>query len=91
MVLLSEPLAADATLDDIRALLAPRIAAAAVFDGWTDEAVQAAADECGIDPAVASFAFPGGAMDMIAAWIGSTQGSATRSGLELDTWCLAAG
>lgn len=71
MVHPSETLAVDATLEDIRALLAPRIAAAAVFDGWTDEAVQAAAEDCGIDPAVAAFAFPGGAMDMIAAWVGT--------------------
>jgi len=79
MALLSEPLAADATLDDIRALLAPRIAAAAVFDGWTDEAVQAAAGECGIDPAVASFAFPSGAMDMIEAWVATVDTSLAQA------------
>ena len=32
-------IAADATLDEIRAGLAPAIAAAAVFDGWSDAAL----------------------------------------------------
>jgi len=63
--------AADLTLDEIRALLAPEIAASAAFDGWSNMAVDAAAAMKGIDPAVARLAFPGGAMDMIAAWIES--------------------
>jgi ubiquinone biosynthesis protein COQ9 len=57
------------TLADLRIALAPRIAAAAVFDGWTDTAVATAAAEAGIDPALARYAFKGGAMDMIGAWI----------------------
>lgn len=57
------------TLAELRLALAPAIADAAVFDGWGDEAVAEAAMAEGIDPAVAEFAFPGGAMDMIAAWI----------------------
>lgn len=57
------------TLDELRLALAPAIADAAVFDGWGEEAVAEAAMAEGIDPAVAEFAFPGGAMDMIAAWI----------------------
>ena len=57
------------TLDELRLALAPAIAEAAIFDGWGDEAVASAALAEGIDPAVAAFAFPGGAMDMIAAWI----------------------
>ncbi len=66
----SEPMSADATsLDELRRELAPVIADAAVFDGWSDEAVAAAADLAGIDQAVASFAFSGGPMAMIAAWI----------------------
>ena len=64
-------LAADATLDEIRLGLAPDVALSAVFDGWTDKAVVAAAETAGIDPAVARLAFPGGAMDMIAAWVES--------------------
>lgn len=59
----------DPTLDEIRLALAPLVADAAAFDGWTDAAVEAAADSAGIDPAVARLAFPGGAMDQIAAWV----------------------
>jgi ubiquinone biosynthesis protein COQ9 len=59
----------DLTLEELRIALAPRIAAAAVFDGWSPAAVEAAASEVGVDRAVAAYAFPGGAMDMIAAWI----------------------
>lgn len=57
------------SLDDLRRQLAPAIADAAVFDGWSDTAVAAAAELEGVDPAVAAFAFSGGAMAMIAAWI----------------------
>lgn len=62
----------DRTLDELRLVLAPEIARAAVFDGWTDGALQRAAALAGVDPAVARLAFPGGAMDMIAAWIDGT-------------------
>lgn len=59
----------DLTLDEIRVQLAPAIVDAAAFDGWSDEAVNSAAAGAGIDPVVARLAFPGGAMDMITAWI----------------------
>lgn len=59
----------DLTLDELRLALAPKIAAAAVFDGWSDAALSLAADDAGIKPEVARLAFPGGAIDMIAAWI----------------------
>lgn len=59
----------DLTLDEIRLLLAPAIASAAAFDGWSNAAVAMAAEEAGIHPDVARLAFAGGAMDMIAAWI----------------------
>ncbi len=59
----------DATLDDIRLTLAPAIADAAVFDGWSKAAITAAAEQHGVDPAVAALAFPGGTMDLIAAWV----------------------
>ena len=59
----------DWTVDDLRLWLAPRIATAAVFDGWSPAAVRTAADEASVDPDVAAYAFPDGAMDMIAAWI----------------------
>lgn len=66
----SNPMTSEATsLDDLRRQLAPAIADAAVFDGWSDTAVAAAAELEGVDPAVAAFAFSGGAMAMIAAWI----------------------
>lgn len=59
----------DLTLDELRLHLAPAIAEAAVFDGWNETAVESAALARQVDPAVARLAFPGGAMDMICAWI----------------------
>jgi ubiquinone biosynthesis protein COQ9 len=61
-------LPADPTLDEIRAALAPAIAAAAAFDGFTPLAVANAAREAGVDADVALLAFPGGAADMVDAW-----------------------
>jgi len=61
--------AADFTLDELRLHLAPAIAEAAVFDGWSEEAVDSAALAKQVDPAVARLAFSGGPMDMICAWI----------------------
>jgi ubiquinone biosynthesis protein COQ9 len=58
----------DPTLDEIRAALAPAIAANAGFDGWSDVALVRAAQAEGVDPDVARLAFPGGAVDMIDAW-----------------------
>jgi ubiquinone biosynthesis protein COQ9 len=62
---------ADLTLDELAVHLGPAIADAAIFDGWTGEAVRNAAQMQGADPDVAALAFKGGAMDMIAAWIES--------------------
>lgn len=62
----------DRTLDELRLALAPEIARAAAFDGWSDAALCQAAALAGVDPAVARLAFPGGALDMICGWIGST-------------------
>lgn len=64
-------LAADPTLDEIRVALAPRIAEAAAFDGFTPLAVANAARDAGVDPDVALLAFPGGAADMVDAWFAS--------------------
>jgi ubiquinone biosynthesis protein COQ9 len=64
-------IAPDATLDEIRAALAPAIARNAAFDGWTDAAVASAAATSGIDADVARLAFAGGAVDMIRAWFES--------------------
>ena len=61
---------ADLTLDELRLALAPGIAEAAVFDGWSAEALSVAADQLGADPDVARLAFKSdGAMGMICAWI----------------------
>ena len=60
------------TLDEIRLFLSPLIADAACFDGWGDAAVASAAQQASIEPAVAQLAFPGGAMDLIAAWVERT-------------------
>lgn len=62
----------DLTLDELRIALAPEIAVAAMFDGWSDAALVSAAEAKGVDPAVARLAFKGGAMDMIDAWVAST-------------------
>ena len=59
------------TLDEIGLLLAPAIADAAAFDGWSMMAVDAAAAQHGVEPAVARLAYPDGAIGMIAAWIGT--------------------
>ena len=55
----------DLPLDQLRLALAPRVAAAAIFDGWTDAALASAAVELGVPGATARIAFPDGAMDMI--------------------------
>ncbi len=65
---------ADMTLDELRVALAPDIAASAIFDGWNETALVAAAEMAGVDVDVARLAFPGGsgqAMDMIEAWVTS--------------------
>ena len=61
----------DLTLDELRMALAPAVADSAVFDGWTELAVSNAAQFEGADPEVARFAFKGGAMALIGAWIAS--------------------
>lgn len=61
------------TLDELRVELAPLVAEAAMFDGWTELAVDNAAFSAGVEPSVARLAFAtgerGAAMRMIAAWI----------------------
>ena len=61
--------AADLTLDELRLELAQPVAESAIFDGWSDAALVSAAEAKGVDPAIARLAFPGGAIDMIAAWV----------------------
>ena len=61
----------DATLDELRAALAPALAGNAAFDGWSDAAIDATADAAGVDRDVARLAFDGGAVAMIDAWFAS--------------------
>ena len=61
----------DLTLDELRLALAPAVAESAIFDGWSEAAVRSAAETAGLNPDVAMLAYPGGAMDMIGAWIES--------------------
>jgi ubiquinone biosynthesis protein COQ9 len=67
--------AADQSLAALRLALAPAIARAAVFDGWSDAALVNAAEGQGLDPALARLAFAGGAMDMIAGFVESIDAS----------------
>ena len=59
------------SLDGLRLALAPAIADAAAFDGWSKLALANAASATGVDPATADYAFAGGAMAMIEAWVKS--------------------
>lgn len=61
----------DATLDELRAALAPQVAANAAFDGWNTRALDAAADSLGVDHDVAHLAFTDGPVAMIDAWFAS--------------------
>ncbi|WP_284124430.1 COQ9 family protein [Parerythrobacter aestuarii] len=63
--------AEDLTLDELRLAMAHAIADAAVFDGWSDDALVMAAESEGVDIDVARLAFKGGPMAMIDAWIES--------------------
>lgn len=67
----------DATLDEIRAALAPLIADNAAFDGWTNEALALAAETAGVDQDVARLAFAGGAVAMIDAWFANIDNAMT--------------
>ena len=57
------------TLPELRLAMAPELAEAAVFDGWTNAALQYTAEGMGVDYEVAKLAFKGGPMAMIEAWI----------------------
>lgn len=57
------------TLAQLRCVLAPAVAEAAAFDGWSAQAVEQAAHQNGVDPELAAFAFGGKQMAMIEAWV----------------------
>jgi ubiquinone biosynthesis protein COQ9 len=61
----------DPTLDEMRAALGHAIPAQAVFDGWSEAALVAAAKALKLDPGHARLAFPDGAVGMIDAWYAS--------------------
>jgi len=56
-------------LQALRLRLALPVGENAVFDGWTEAAVNSSAAQLGIDPAQARLAFPKDAPGMIVAWI----------------------
>ena len=64
-------LSPDPTLDEMRAALGAAIPAQAVFDGWSNAALEAAAKTLALDPGHARLAFPDGAIGMIDAWYAS--------------------
>ncbi|MFN3371785.1 MAG: COQ9 family protein [Sphingomonadaceae bacterium] len=63
------PPLADLTLDELRPHLVRAMLLHVPFDGWTGRALEQGAADLGIDPAVARLAFPGGAIDMVDAYI----------------------
>jgi len=65
----TEPL--DMTLDELRAALAERLPGEAVFEGWTEKALDAAAVALGVPADRAHLAFAGGAGQMVDAWFAS--------------------
>ena len=56
-------------LEALRLRLALTVGENAVFDGWTEAAVNSSAAQLGIDPAQARLAFPKAPADMVEAWI----------------------
>jgi ubiquinone biosynthesis protein COQ9 len=58
----------DPTLDDMRETLSAELPHHAAFDGWTPASLGMAAAATGIDPNIATLAFPGGAVEMIDGW-----------------------
>lgn len=61
----------DMTLDELRAALAERLPEEAVFEGWTEKALDAAAASLGVPADRARLAFAGGAGQMVDAWFAS--------------------
>jgi ubiquinone biosynthesis protein COQ9 len=56
-------------LEAVRAQLAVAVGENAVFDGWTDKAVESSAAQLGVDPAVARLAFPRDQLGKIESYI----------------------
>ena len=69
----------DLTLDEVRARLAPAIAANAAFDGWTDAARDLAAGASDVDADIARLAFAEGPVAMIDAWFAHVDAAMARA------------
>ena len=65
------PTPQDMNLDELRLVLAPKVAPNAAFDGWSDKALAMAAAEVGVPAPRARLCFPKGAPEMIDAWFDS--------------------
>ena len=76
---MQEPDTLPDTLDALRVQLAPAIADAAAFDGWSADAVAQAAHVAGVEPQLAAFAFRDGQMAMITAWIAHVDAQMERA------------
>lgn len=59
----------DMTLDELKPLLVEAMRPHVAFDGWSQAALEAAAADIGILPATARVAFPGGAPEMLEAYV----------------------
>lgn len=67
------------SIDDLRLGLAPALADAAVWDGWSETAVRNAALASAIDADAAAYAFKDGAMAMITAWTRSVDAAMVQA------------
>ncbi len=76
---LRQTMSSDDSLDALRLSLAPALADAATFDGWSMVAVRGAAEAAGVNPDTAEYAFAGGAMAMIEAWVHSVDAAMARA------------
>ncbi len=76
---LRQTMSSDDSLDALRLSLAPALADAAAFDGWSMAALRGAAEAAGVNPDTAEYAFAGGAMAMIEAWVHSVDAAMARA------------
>ena len=75
----SNSIGGDDSLDALRLSLAPALADAAAFDGWSMAAVRNAAEAAGVNPDTAEYALGGGAMAMIEAWVHSVDAAMAQA------------
>jgi len=66
-------------LEALRLRLALTVGENAVFDGWTEAAVNSSAAQLGIEPAQARLAFPKAPADMVEAWIEGVDAAMTAN------------